>query len=154
MPNSIYYLWLQVLTEAIQALKREEEPDPEKMARIYSALCTMASRNSSRFDEALELCDKAVNTYNISSAHNSKGALLLKLGRNIDAKSAFEAAIRLDPQNANAHFNLALTFQHMGDTTKAIRRLEHVLTVDSSHHQARQVLSGLRNNMDIDITLT
>lgn len=142
---------LQVLSEAIKALQREEEPNPEKLARVYSVLCTMASHNSSRVSEALRLCDLAVSTHNMSSAHNSRGALLLKLGRNTDAKLSFETAVKLDPQNINAIFNLALVYQNLGDTAKAIETLERVLSLDSNHPQAKQVIQGLKNNVGLNL---
>ena len=130
--------------EAVLVLAKEEEPETEKIAQIYTSLCGMVSDHASRLPEALRLCDLAVATQsNLPNIYNRRGAVLMKMIRHKEAKMAFEQALRLDPQNTSYMFNLALAYENLGDVAVAMDTLHRVLSIDPTHQLAKSELRKL-----------
>lgn len=78
-----------------------------------------------------------------SSAHNTRGSLLLRLGSSIEAGHAFTTALTFDPTNTNALYNKALIYKRAGEVTKSVKTLQELLRIDSSHDLARRALQEL-----------
>ncbi len=70
--------------------------------------------NERRFDEAIAEFDRA-ETLGSEGAPSNRGNSLLELGRGKDALEAHRRAADLDPANAGAQYNLALTQLRLGD---------------------------------------
>lgn len=135
---------MQVWRRALVVLEREEEPQTDKIAQIYTSLCGMVAGHTHRLDEAIELCNRAVFIdSDIPSVYDMQGAVLTKMGKHKEAKIAFERALRQEPQNPNTMFNLALTYQNLGDVTVAMKILQWVLAVDHTHQPATALLRKL-----------
>jgi tetratricopeptide (TPR) repeat protein len=64
-------------------------------------------------------------------------------GTDKDALEDFNAALDLDPNQAEAWHRKALVQYHMGDVTGAIRDLEHALTLEPRDFAALQSLSQI-----------
>ena len=59
--------------------------------------------------------------------HNNQGAALMQLGRAAEAVPLFQAALGLQPDNADAHHNLATAFKATGMLTEAVAQYEMCL---------------------------
>ena len=92
---------------------------------------------------ALGLADAHRATYyapRSASARNTYGTIMQALGRDEDARAAYEAASRLDPQAAYAVNNLCYLAFLRGELDSAIEICTRALTIDSS-------LTAARNNL-------
>lgn len=132
--------------EAVRVLVKEEQPQTDKIAQIYSSLCGMVSGHTHRLSEALKLCDLAVSARpDLSGTHNRRGAVLTKMGRHGEAKLAFEQALAMEPRDVNVMFNLALAHENLGDISVAMEILRNVLIMDHAHQLAKDELMKLIN---------
>src|SRR5438445_13727327 len=59
-----------------------------------------------------------------TDAYNAKGAYFAEKGQLSCAIAAFESAIRLDPNSADSHFNLALALREKRDLKRAAKELQ------------------------------
>ena len=58
-----------------------------------------------------------------------------------EAIDEFKVAIRVDPSNAEAHFNLGMVFFEQGDLETAIREFREAINLDPNNVQARYRLA-------------
>jgi tetratricopeptide (TPR) repeat protein len=65
-------------------------------------------------------------------------------GRLPDAIAEYEAALRLNPGDADIHFNLATALVRAGRTADAIAQYEAALRIKPGMEQARQMVDRLR----------
>ena len=139
-------LFLQVLQKAIPLLQLESRADYKRsLASIYTTLCNMLARNSSRLEEATQYCREGVHTNQASfNAHNSLGVVLMHRGENQHAVQAFKKAVALNNTDTTPEFNLALAYLNMGQQGLAVQSLEKVLERDKDHLSARMHLQELR----------
>jgi tetratricopeptide (TPR) repeat protein len=70
-----------------------------------------------------------------------RGLALGRAGKQLEAMSAFEEAVRLDPHSAEAHLSLGKTELALGRVSDAIAELEEVLRLSPGNMQARRLLS-------------
>ncbi len=54
-----------------------------------------------------------------------------------EARTAFEASLKLHPDDASAHYNLSLVCRELGDRATAQHELDETLRLDPSHPQTR-----------------
>jgi tetratricopeptide (TPR) repeat protein len=73
------------------------------------------------------------------------GMALLELDRVAEAEAAFEKALEIAPQSADAHFGMAITMEMTKRYDEAQAALLKVLAIDPSHIHARNMLKGIRN---------
>ena len=101
-----------------------------KILQTYNALAEVVSQNSSRFDEAVKISDKAISLDpKIAESHFAKGVLLMNMNRTKAAKAAFEETIRLNPSISESYVNLGMLYATEGDYDKAeewYRKVTHV----------------------------
>ena len=83
-------------------------------------------------------------TAKLRLAHAHKG-----LGYTSDAMSQFEAAIRLDPASAPAHFGRGQLLEDLGEPENAAAAYRIALELDETHHEALASLLGLGRHVDI-----
>jgi len=60
-----------------------------------------------------------------------------------EAVGSLEQALRVDPQSAQARYNLGALYQRQGRTDDARMQFEAALELDASYEQARQALTQL-----------
>lgn len=68
----------------------------------------------------------------------------------VDARDAFQQAIKLDPTLATRHYNLALAYVELGSNTKAINSLEQALKYDPSNRKYRKMLDHLQGKRSFE----
>jgi len=126
------------LDEALAALVGLEAPDAEAIllrCDVHTAL--------GRTEEALADCDAAIRhgAEGRDLAYRRKGGLLLALDRPRDALAAFDAALGLNPSDADAWCDAALAWRAQGQETRATKMLEQALRIDPSHGRATRLRS-------------
>ena len=107
---------------AVEAYQQAIEADPSRLdARINLGRLLHESRRFAKAEQvyraALEHCGgDPLLLFNL-------GVLLDDLNRRTAAIEAYSAALRLDPEMADAHYNIALLYQKTGKAQEAIRHL-------------------------------
>ena len=64
------------------------------------------------------------------------------------AVEAYEKAIRLAPENIQAHYNLAVTYWKLNKWPDVVRELRKVLSIDPEHRNAGKFLPVAIENME------
>jgi Ca-activated chloride channel family protein len=104
-----------------------------------------------RFDEALSRFDKALQDKpSDPRAHYNRALALYKLGRNDEAKAAFQAALDLDRTGELAgkvHYNLGNVAASTGDKAQAVKEYRAALREDPTDPLARHNLEVLLKNL-------
>ncbi|MGI0148154.1 MAG: tetratricopeptide repeat protein, partial [Thermoplasmata archaeon] len=124
--------------DALAVLGKFEAPDAEASllrSDIHEAL--------GRMEEALADCDAAIRTAveGRDLAYRRKGVLLLALQRSKEALAAFDAALGLNPTDAEAWLDAARAWKVLGQGTRARKMLDHALRLDPEHAEARRLRS-------------
>jgi tetratricopeptide (TPR) repeat protein len=106
--------------------------------------CRTRSRDSTKISALLE----TINQHPTGGAYNTLGVLYAQADRVSCAISSFEAALRLDRQNWEPHYNLALALLRRGNGREAKRELESAIRQKpdsvSSHFALGTLLQGER----------
>ena len=83
-----------------------------------------------------------------ASIHSNIGAILLQQGDYEGAKKAFLDATTVEPDNVNAHFNLAVTLtSKLGQHAQAIRHVGKVLKLQPEHVKGLHLLSNIMQSL-------
>ncbi len=75
--------------------------------------------------------------------HFVRGNALFGLGRLEEAEEAYREALALNPQNAQARFNLAVVLKKRGDLEGARQEAAGALAQDPNFHMAEEFIKGL-----------
>ncbi|MFT7669083.1 MAG: hypothetical protein ACI8X5_001783 [Planctomycetota bacterium] len=92
-------------------------------------LWMMAFVNGEHLTRAIALIDEAPGEVAIELAmyHHTRASLLQSLGRDEDARAAYERALELDPKLAESAINLGLLYGNTGDLERGIALLSKVI---------------------------
>lgn len=71
------------------------------------------------------------------------GVIYMEQSNFEDARDALQQAIKLEPNVASRHFNLALAYANLGSAAKAIASMEAALKYDPSNRKYRKMLDEL-----------
>lgn len=122
-----YYLSGDNMALAVPHLETAVKRDP-RAARCWNNLAyCLATLYPDRFEEALKCADHAIELIdNIAEFHDTRGYVLVALGRHIDAIVEFEKAVELvaravqdNPPNAAYHEHLAASYEALDDKPMA-----------------------------------
>ncbi|MBI4613313.1 MAG: tetratricopeptide repeat protein [Planctomycetes bacterium] len=69
-------------------------------------------------------------------AHNRRGVVLARLGKHDEARREQEAALSLDPANAEIHFDLGTCFHILGDRVRAVAEYSRTIEIAPDHLEA------------------
>ncbi|MDQ1406204.1 MAG: protein O-mannosyl-transferase [Acidobacteriaceae bacterium] len=82
-------------------------------------------------------------TDNNGMAENNMGAALVEKGQPELAQTHFETAVRLIPELASAHYNLAVLWQRQNRTEQAVREYRQAIALSSDPMEAAQAHNNL-----------
>jgi tetratricopeptide (TPR) repeat protein len=128
----------------------------ETAERLAGDIAEIRSRLGLRYaelgdtDAAISFLRQSLQENEDAIAYNRLGRLLVQAKRYEEAKSAFENAIRIDPNFAMAHSNLGALYGQQNDLERALRELHTALRLDESNALAHNnlgrvyLLSGKR----------
>ena len=144
-----YLLWTRgQYQDAALEFQREIANNPRHLQAMLYLADTQILMNQE--DQALPLLEEVgASDPNVAMQHVDLGIVYADAGRKEDARKQFETAVKLAPDNVNAHYRLARLYRSMGMTAKAnvefskARSLnkaedEHLLKVMSTGPRARQ----------------
>ncbi|HKW43383.1 MAG TPA: tetratricopeptide repeat protein, partial [Thermoplasmata archaeon] len=89
-------------------------------------------------EQAIADCDAAIRIAREGRdvVYRRKGHLLLSLGREKEALEAFDAALGLNPTDADTWCDAALAWRAEGQPSRAERMLDEALRLDPGHRRA------------------
>jgi tetratricopeptide (TPR) repeat protein len=119
-----------VLNFEISALERRVRALHEHTAEEWFELGMAWDGQPDTMEAALHAYRQALEAApEWTEAHINLGTTLFQLGRTIEAREAFAAAVRCDARNALAHFNLGCANERLGDTATAIANFRTALEI-------------------------
>jgi len=139
------HLWLQVLPRGPRDRRREVEEAlmehrVEKYPDDYAGWLDLGELKLSRLDSqgGVSALETAVRVDpNQSQGHNMLGAAFTRVGRATEAEQQFELALKLDPGNVNARYNLVFSLVKAGRLEDASANIKQVVAAypeDSRAH--------------------
>ena len=131
-------------------MRRWGTPFPQLRPPILPKTCLEQRHPSEKITALLE----AIHDHPTAGAYNTLGVLYAQGDRVSCAIAAFEAAIKLEDPNWEAHYNLAVALLSKGDRTKAMRELQTAIQQKpdsvSSHFALGSVLEDERRLGDAE----
>ena len=120
-------MWIQVMTRSESDRLRLIADVRRKMAAEDAIGCeTLIARQPEHVD-----------------LRNDAASLYLELGRPADALKHFEAVARLQPQSAQAHYNVGVALEGTGRAVEAARAYETAVRLDPAYSHAHNNLGSL-----------
>jgi len=147
------------LDEAEVSFKKALELKPD-MADAYVGLANLYNAEK-KFDQAAEASKKAMELSGggapggapgapgaaagggSASAYYNQGVILWNASKFADAKAQFEQSVKIDPNNADAQYMLAMAYVNGGDTAGAKPHFEAYLKLAPTGEHAEMVKSIL-----------
>ncbi|XP_069620492.1 protein O-mannosyl-transferase TMTC3 isoform X3 [Ranitomeya imitator] len=104
---------------------------------VYINLANLIRANESRLEEADQLYRQAISMRpDFKQAYISRGELLLKMNKPLEAKEAYLRALELDGMNADLWYNLAIVYIELKDPHEALRNFNQALELNRRHKLA------------------
>uniref|UniRef100_A0A8D0BWE7 Protein O-mannosyl-transferase TMTC3 n=1 Tax=Salvator merianae TaxID=96440 RepID=A0A8D0BWE7_SALMN len=104
---------------------------------VYINLANLIRANESRLEEADQLYRQAISMRpDFKQAYISRGELLLKMNKPLQAKEAYLRALELDRTNADLWYNLAIVYIELKDPMEALKNFNRALELNPSHKLA------------------
>ncbi|XP_066490425.1 protein O-mannosyl-transferase TMTC3 [Tiliqua scincoides] len=104
---------------------------------VYINLANLIRANESRLEEADQLYRQAISMRpDFKQAYISRGELLLKMNKPLQAKEAYLRALELDRTNADLWYNLAIVYIELKDPTEALKNFNRALELNPNHKLA------------------
>src|SRR5262249_32784462 len=124
---------------AEQVLRKALEVDPN-LAKTHFFLAT-ALKARGRYDEALEHLRQAADRYPRDRVvRNQIGRVLFLKRQYKDAIAELRQVLEIDPEDLQAHYNLMLCWQGLGDAAQAAR--EQALYTRFKADESAQAITG------------
>ncbi|NWI93767.1 TMTC3 protein, partial [Pitta sordida] len=104
---------------------------------VYINLANLIRANESRLEEADQLYRQAISMRpDFKQAYISRGELLLKMNKPLQAKEAYLRALELDGTNADLWYNLAIVYIELKDPAEALKNFNRALELNPTHKLA------------------
>ena len=101
------------------------------------------------YESALKEYDQALSLRSdYASAHDNRGAALVRLGRYDEALDVFDRALELTPDSANACYNRACVYSRLGRKDEALRDLSRAIESSATWQAAARKDDDFANLRD------
>src|SRR3981081_1108837 len=124
-------------------------PLPQAAAATHSPALPKSCLEQSHPSEQITALLESVNDHPTAGGYNTLGVLYAQADRVSCAIAAFQAALKLEDPNWEAHYNLALALLSQGDRVRAARELQTAIQEKpesgSSHFALGTVFEGEKN---------
>ena len=100
-------------------------------------------------EEALEICEQGIleSGEQIAALYNNKGVAYLYLGKFEESLAAFEKALELDPEDADACYNRSMAIRSMQRHEEALRNYEITFEKFPTHFSNLMNCGNVRRRM-------
>jgi tetratricopeptide (TPR) repeat protein len=132
--------------QAVEAFNKSNEIKPN--AEAYTGLANVYNAQK-KFDLAAQASSKAAELSagapggGGAEANYNQGVILFNAQKFAEAKTAFEAAVKADPNMALAHYQLGMTSLNLGQIPDAVSALQTYLKLDPNGPKAAEVKAAL-----------
>ena len=117
---------------------------PFEAPKTFLTLANLITDHGGDLNEAHTYAIQAVQRNpNWHVAYNTRGNILLKLGRPLEAKRVLEEALRLNSEDSFAHSNLGEAYKELGDTSQAEYYYRKALDLDGDNKLTQFRLGAL-----------
>jgi tetratricopeptide (TPR) repeat protein len=152
--NAAHRPMLMAYLQALDAGATEDEAAKRAFGdvkKLQKDLENYARRNSfyqGQYPAPAQISEQDLHSRAISEADVDayKGGFFVTRGRSEDAETILEAAIKLDPKNARAYQNLAITQYSLGDRPEALASASKAIEFDPESMIARYLRAYLTFN--------
>jgi tetratricopeptide (TPR) repeat protein len=128
--------------DAAKAALEEAIKHDANYAEAYSNLGSVLVRQM-KADDAIAACNKALKIKKFPEAYQNLGNALGAKGQRMEAKAAWQAAIRLNEDYAPAYVNLAIALEREGKREQAIKLMKEAIRRQESSAEAHYNLALL-----------
>lgn len=137
-------------TQAVAVMERALEYHQGNVSIDVAYAKALAS--DGRFQQALNIVERTIRPDAPDwNALSVKGAILDQMGQNAEARSYYEQAMFVAPQEASLYANMGLSFAMTGELDQAEQQLRHAVGMRGASSQIRQNLAlvlGLQGRFD------
>ncbi|KAM4747156.1 protein O-mannosyl-transferase TMTC3 [Rhinophrynus dorsalis] len=131
-----YLIAKSLMPQVIPGKKYAARVAPNHL-NVYINLANLIRTNESRLEEADQLYRQAISMRpDFKQAYISRGELLLKMNKPLEAKDAYIRALELDQMNADLWYNLAIVYIELKDPTEALKHFNQALELNPKHKLA------------------
>ncbi|WP_134686648.1 tetratricopeptide repeat protein [Brevibacillus migulae] len=117
----------------------KHSPDWE-MGRLYYAYSLLLSGDQEQGLKEFRLLSRTSSSQRVMSiSYNAIGCILADEEQWLEAAQAFKAAIEVDPDYADAHFNLALCYLHDEEVEDAFNSVERYMELEQDDWEAEAI---------------
>jgi Tfp pilus assembly protein PilF len=130
------YLSLSQWDAALEQFQVELSVDPANCAARWKMGAVVLQKNGSA-DDALADINKALAMCpHLTDARVDRARAFMKLGRNAEAATDLEAAVKADPSEPTTHFLLAKVYRALGRTQDAQAEMQTFSKLEESARMA------------------
>lgn len=105
--------------------------------KVFINLSNLLIKNASRLEEADAYLQRAISMRaDFVEAYQNRGDILLRLGRPLEAKAVYDAALQYQPMNADLHYNLGVVLMELGDRQGAYNAFSRSINYNPEHEHA------------------
>ncbi|WP_177188132.1 tetratricopeptide repeat protein [Selenomonas ruminantium] len=132
----LVYRVLKDYTKAEECYRRAIQINPQN-AGVYNDLANLYL-NQGKYNDALKAVDKALSIDKKEIYQDTLGEIYLNMGQYQKALDAYSKAINMNRSFAHAYLYRGLTYEKMGDLTKALADIRKATELDPNDTEARQ----------------
>eukprot|EP00658_Telonema_sp_P-2_P003109 TRINITY_DN11142_c0_g1_i20.p1 TRINITY_DN11142_c0_g1~~TRINITY_DN11142_c0_g1_i20.p1 ORF type:complete len:436 (+),score=154.28 TRINITY_DN11142_c0_g1_i20:191-1498(+) len=103
---------------------------------------------SGKLEEALECYTMSIlSNPNLFSTYSNRSAVLHKLGRDGDAETDADQAIKLNPRFTKAYLRRGAAREALGKMEEALKDFEHALTLEPCNRQTKKLMRKVKKSL-------
>ena len=134
--------------EAVASLERV--PSDSSQSREANFCLGLAAYSKGDYDRAESAFNFVASRLPLTEVYNNLGVVAARRGSK-DAKQYFQKAIDADPNDADYHFNMAVSLYRSGDLAGASRQIRQTLTLRPNDSDAKSLLSRITSKVTANV---